>query len=68
MAGKDQRWLSLGAILAALLLVALPAAAQTPAPPKGSVVVGVWGSTGAELVLLDSVVVPPACPLPEGVS
>ena len=56
------------ALLGALLLVALPAAAQAPAPPRGSVVVGVWGSSGTELVLLDSVVVPPACPLPEDVT
>lgn len=56
------------AILAALLLVALPVAAQAPAPTKGSVVVGVFGSTGEGLVLIDSVVVPPMCVPPAGVS
>ncbi len=66
-AGQGSLTRRLAAILAALLLVALPVAAQAPAPPKGSVVVGVWGSDGSQLVLLDSVVVPPVC-LPEAIS
>lgn len=55
------------ALLAALTLVALPVAAQQPAPPKGSVVVGVWASDGVGLTLVDSVVIPPVC-LPSDVS
>lgn len=58
-------------MLAALLLVALPVAAQTPAPriPTGTIGVFVqrWDGTRLEVVG-EPIIVPPMCPLPGGVS